>query len=117
MDLKNLLGFLSLGVISLIIAILVIIVLKKALKNLLDNTVNNTGVTTFYLKTFIITILFITLSTFLDNRFELAKESKFMEYVWEFADGLSSSFQGMVIILMVFLVNITILVSVLKRKK
>lgn len=116
MDLKNILSFISLGIFSTAIALLVIFILKCALKKLLTDVVKNTGIISFYLKTFIICILFTTFSSILDKSFNLGKDSKFMEYVWKIADGLSSSFQGIVIILMIFLVILTILVSVSKKK-
>jgi len=100
--------------VSVTIALLIFKLFRKSLKSLLDEVVSISSGTIFYVRVFLISLVFIALSSALKIQFQ--EDAKFMEYVWEIADGLSSVFSGLSIFLVVYLTLITILISVLRHK-
>ena len=100
--------------ISIITALLIFTFFRKSLKSLLDEVVNISSATIFYVRVFLISLVFIALSSALQITF--TKDAKFMEYVWDIADSLSSVFSNTSLFLVAFLVLITILISTLRHK-
>lgn len=115
MLLKNICAFIFGSVLAFFICMVVIITLKNTLKKLLDNLSNAFDLSQYYVRTFIICIVFATLSAILSTPFKFEETNNFMEYVWNISGGLSSLLIGITVILMIFLIILTILIGVLKR--
>ena len=89
---QNISVFIVLLTISVAISLLVYALVRKSLRGLLDDVVKLPSVTTFYLRLFLIGLVFVALFSVLDTRFNLKEDAAFMEYVWKVANGLSSVF-------------------------
>lgn len=112
----NILGFATLFVISIGLAVILYASLKKTLCGLLNDVVKLPPATTFYSRIFFVCLFFFTLSAIVDTTFDLEDGKPFMEFVWRVASGLSSFFLSISIFLLVYLLFVTILVVVLRRK-
>ena len=110
----NILAFVIFLIISIATALLIFKLFRESLKSLLDEIVNIPAATTFYVRAFLISIVLIVLSPALEATFE--KDAKFMEYVWDIADSLSSTFSYTSLFLVAYLILITILISALRHK-
>jgi hypothetical protein len=113
----NAYGFVVLAVIAVGIALMVYMLVRRSLCSLLDKVVKLPAITTFYLRTFLIGLIFIALSSALKTSFNLKAESAFIEYVWQIADGLSSAFGITCLFLIGYLTLLTIIIVVLKNRK
>lgn len=102
-------------VIGLGIALLVYGLLRNSLEGLLHEVVNVPAGTIFYLRSFLLVLLFVALVKVLTNP-QVKPDSRFMECVWAVASNLSDVLDNLVIVLMVYLGLVTILVAVLRRK-
>jgi preprotein translocase subunit SecG len=112
----NLGAFLILLLVSLTIPTILFFLLRDSLRDLLRHTLKlETGVT-FYLRSFLLALFLSTLSATFGTSFDLKPDSRFMEYVWKAADGLSSTLERTVWFVAAYLVLITILVATLKVK-
>ena len=109
-------GFVVLLVISIAAALLVYALVRKYLRALLDKVVRVKAGTTFYIRVFLIGLVFIALSAALDVEFSLKQGAVVMEYVWKVADGLSNVFGQTTLFIFGYLILVTILISVLGRK-
>jgi hypothetical protein len=113
----NAYGFVVLAVIAVGIALMVYMLVRRSLCSLLDKVVKLPAITTFYLRTFLIGLIFIALSSALKTSFNLKAEAAFIEYVWQIADGLSSAFGITCLFLIGYLTLLTIIIVVLKNRK
>jgi uncharacterized membrane protein len=113
----NAYGFVVLAVIAICIALLVYLAVRRSLCSLLDKIVKLPAVTTFYLRTFLIGLVFIALSSALKTSFNLKADAALIEYVWQIADGLSSAFGITCLFLVGYLTLLTIIIVVLKNRK
>jgi cbb3-type cytochrome oxidase subunit 3 len=114
--LQNISGFVVLLIISIAIALIVYALARKSLRSLLEEVVKLPSGTTFYMRLFLIGLVFIALSSALDVQFDLKEKAAFMEYVWRVADGLSSTFGITCLFIVGYLLLITILVAVLRKR-
>ncbi len=114
--LQNLSGFVVLLIISIAISLLVYALARKSLCGLLDEVVKLPSGTTFYMRLFLIGLVFIALSSALDTEFVLKEDAAFMEYVWRIADGLSSVFGITCLFITGYLFLVTILIAVLRHR-
>lgn len=112
----NVSGFAVLLVLSILTALAVQFLVRKSLRALLDDVVKLPPCTTFYTRVLAIALVFIALSAALDTQFALEEDAAFMEYVWTIADGLSSVFGSICLFMMGYLIVITVLVAVLRRR-
>lgn len=112
----NIIGFVILLVISVGVSLLVYFLVQKHLSVLLDKVVKVKGATSFYIRIFLIGLIFIALSAALDVEFSLKQDAAVMEYVWKVADGLSSTFGQTTLFLFGYLILVTILITVLRKK-
>jgi len=112
----NLIAFLILLVIALAVPTALFLLLRSSLCGLLRHTIKLQAGITFYLRSFLLVLYLSALSGAIGISFDLKPDSRFMEYVWKGATGVSSSFQGMVCFVAIYLVLITILVATLKVK-
>ena len=113
---QNISSFVVLIAISIAISLLVYILARKSLRDLLEEVIKLPSGTTFYMRLFLIGLIFIALSSALDREFNLKEGSAFMEYVWKIADGLSSVFGITCLFITGYLVLITILIVVLRHR-
>jgi len=114
--LQNISGFVVLLTISIAISLLVYALARKSLRGLLDEVVKLPSGTTFYMRLFLIGLVFIALSSALDTEFALKEDTAFMEYVWRVADGLSSVFGITCLFITGYLFLVTILIAVLRHR-
>ena len=114
--LQNISGFVVLFIISIAISLIVYALVCKSLRSLLDEVVKLPSGTTFYIRLFLIGIVFIALSSALDTEFALKENAGFMEYVWKVADGLSNVFGYTCLYILGYLTLVTILVAVLRHR-
>lgn len=112
----NIIAFVILFALAGISALIVIALLQKSLWLLLEDVVKLPACTTFYSRVLSIGLVFIALSGALGAEINLKEESALMEYVWKVADGLSAAFGNTCIFLLGFLIVVTILVAVLRRR-
>lgn len=111
----NLIGFIALIILSIGIAIIIYSIVYKSLRKLIDEVVKIPSSTIFYLRVFQIGLILIFLSAALGESWKFKQDAAFMEYVWNLAGGISSALGQAVFFLSVYLVLVTILVSVLLR--
>lgn len=113
---ENIAAFVVLFVVAGVSALLVIALLQKSLRLLLEDVVKLPACTTFYSRVLSVGLVFIALSGALGVKFDLKKDAAFMEYVWKVANGLSATFGNTCLFLLGFLIVVTILVAVLRRR-
>lgn len=113
---NNICAFVVLFSISVGTAAIVYALISRSLSALLDTVIGLPSGTNFYLRLFLTGLVLIALSSALDTTFDLEAGSAFMEYVWEVAGGASSVFGSMCLFLAGYLVVVTVLVAVLRRK-
>jgi len=114
--LQNIIGFVILLIISIAVAFLVYALVQRYLRALLDKVVRVKAGTVFYVRIFLIGLVFIAFSAALDVEFSLKQGAKVMEYVWKVTDGLSKVFGQSTLFIFGYLILVTILVAVLGRK-
>ncbi len=112
----NALGFIVLFTVSIGTALVVYVLVRRSLNTLLDEVVKLPSGTTFYLRLFMISLVFIAASSVLDTRFALEADAAFMEYVWRVAGGVATVFGMTCLFLLGYLVLITILITVLRPR-
>lgn len=113
---ENIYGFAVLFVLAGVTALIVIFLLRKSLGALLENVVKLPSCTTFYTRLLSIGLVCIALSSALGTSFDLKKDAAFMEYVWKISSGLSAAFGRTCLFLTGFLIIVTILVAVLRKR-
>lgn len=114
---ENIYGFAILFILSLATALVVHLLVRKNLRVLLENTIKIPSGTTFYIRVLLIGLYLLALAAAVQTNFNLKEGSAFMEYAWKVADGLSSAFGNMCLFLVGYLLLITILVAVLRRRR
>lgn len=97
------------------VALLVYAALRNSLRDLLNEVVRVPAGTSFYLRSFMLILLFVALAKVI-AQLQVKPEAHFMQYVWVVASGLSDIFQGLFIVLLIYLGLITVLVAVLQGK-
>ena len=97
------------------IALVVYALLRKNLRELLTNVIALPEGTTFYLRAFVLVLLFVALAKVV-TPMEQKPEAHFMQYVWAVASKLSDVFETLFYALLAYLGIVTILVVVLKPK-
>jgi len=93
-------------------------VIRPSLRKLLDEITALPAATEFYLRSFVIVILFVAVAAAVGSTHsDLKPESHFMEYVWSVAGDLQSVLQGIFGVLLGYVAMITILVAALRRRQ
>lgn len=113
---QNITGFVVLFIISIAISLIVYVLARQSLRGLLDEVVRLPSGTTFYVRLFLIGIVFIAISSTLDTEFALKEGAVFMEYGWKVAEGLSTVFGYTCLYILGYLTLVTILVAVLRHR-
>ncbi len=109
-------AFLILLVLSLAVPIILFLLLRASLIDLLRHTLKVQAGITFYLRSFLLVLFLSALSAAIGTSFDLKQDSRFMEYVWKGAEGVSSTLEKTLWFVAIYLVLITILVATLKIK-
>jgi preprotein translocase subunit SecG len=109
-------AFLVLLILSLAVPALLFLLLRDSLRELLRHTVKLPGAVTFYLRSFLVVLFLSSLSAAVGTSFDLKEGSRFMEYVWKGAEGLSSTLEKTLWFVGIYVVVMTILVATLKIK-
>jgi hypothetical protein len=110
----NLISFLILLAFAVAVPTILFLLLRSSLCDLLRHTLKLQAGVTFYLRSFLLVLYLAALSGAIGISFDLKPESRFMEYVWKEASGVSSSLQNLVLFISVYLILITILIATLK---
>ena len=111
-------AFLISFVVVLSIVFLVDRLIRPSLRQLVDELTGLSAATEFYLRSFLIIVFFIALSTAIGSSHSDLKEgSRFMEYVWSVADDLKDVLQAIFGVLLGYVAMITILVAALRRRQ
>jgi len=111
-------AFLISFVVVLSIVFLVDRLIRPSLRQLVDELTGLPAATEFYLRSFLIIVLFIAVSTVIGSSHSDLKEgSRFMEYVWSVADDLKDVLQAIFGVLLGYVAMITILVAALRRRQ
>ncbi|MBN2120544.1 MAG: hypothetical protein JW734_05775 [Candidatus Omnitrophica bacterium] len=114
--LGNILSFLALAILSFGGCFLIYILIEKSLRHLLDEVIKLPSGTTFYLRVFSISLTLLILSTLLEVKFTFTEQTRFMEYVWRIASGVSTISGYICLFLLGYLLLVTILVAALRRR-
>ena len=109
-------AFLTLLVLSLAVPTILFLLLRASLSDLLRHTLKLQAGVTFYLRSFLLVLFLSALSAAIGTSFDLKPGSRFMEYVWKGAEGVSSTLEKTVWFVAAHLVLVTILVATLKVK-
>jgi preprotein translocase subunit SecG len=109
-------AFLTLLALSLAVPIILFLLLRASLIYLLRHTLKVQAGITFYLRSFLLILFLSALSAAIGTSFDLKPESRFMEYVWRGAEGMSSTLEKTLWFVATYLVLVTILVATLKIK-
>jgi len=109
-------AFLVLLVLSLAVPTVLFFLLRDSLRELLQHTVKLPGGVIFYLRSFLLILFLSALSVAVGVSFELPAGSRFMQFVWKVAEGMSSTMQSTLLSVGVYVVVVTILIATLKIK-
>jgi hypothetical protein len=109
-------AFLVLFLLSLAAPVVLFLSLRTSLRQLLQQTVKTDAGVTFYLRSFLLVLFLSALSVAIGTSFDLKQDSRFMEYVWKGAEGLSATLLETLLFTVAYVVLITILVATLKIK-
>jgi preprotein translocase subunit SecG len=109
-------AFLVLLILSLVVPVLLFLLLRDGLRELLRRTVKLPGAVTFYLRSLLVVLFLSALSAAIGTSFDLKADSRFMEYVWKGAEGVSSTLERTLWCVGMYVVVVTILVAALKIK-
>jgi hypothetical protein len=109
-------AFLVLLLLSLAVPIILFLLLRGSLHQLLQHTVKLEAGVTFYLRSFLLILFLSALSAAVGTSFDLKPDSRFMEYVWKGAEGLSGTLEKTLWFVAIYAVLITVLVATLKIK-
>ena len=107
-------AFLILLAISVAVPTILFFLLRASLNDLLRHTLRLKAGVTFYLRSFLLVLYLAALSAAIGTSFDLKPESRFMEYVWKGAEGVSSTLEKELWFIAIYLVLITVLVATLK---
>ncbi len=109
-------AFLTLLLVSFAVPTILFLSLRGSLTDLLRSTLKTPAAVTFYLRSFLLILFLSALSAAVGTSFDLKTDSRFMEYVWKGADGLSSTLEKTLWFVSIYLVLVTVLVATLKIK-
>jgi hypothetical protein len=88
----------------------------RSLRIVLDGIVRRSAATSFFLRAYLITLVFSALSGGLGYRWDLTGGRPIMEHVWTGANAITSVVYAMLFVLVCYVVLVTILVAALGKK-
>ncbi len=110
-------AFLASLVVVILVVVLVDSLLRPSLRGLVEEVTGLPVATDFYLRAFVIVVIFVALAAVLGARHtDLKDGAHFMEYVWSVAGALQDVFQNLLIVLLVYVGLVTVLMAALRRK-
>lgn len=112
----GIIAFLTLLILSFVVPLILFLSLRGSFRELLQHTVKLPGGITFYLRSFLLVLFLSALSAAVGTSFDLKSDSRFMEYVWKRADGLSSVLEKTLWFVGIYVVLATVLLATLKIK-
>jgi hypothetical protein len=86
-------AFLVLILLSLAVPVILFLPLRTSLRQLLQQTVKTDAGVAFYLRSFLLVPFLSALSAAIGTSFDLKPDSRFMEYIWKGAEGLSGTLE------------------------
>lgn len=109
-------SFVVLFVVSVLLAWWIIRWLRAPLQSLLGDVIGTNAVADYYLRVFVLVIVFMVLAAVADPAFNFKDTVQPVEYVWAVTHGLKSVFENLTVASFVYLGLITILVAALRRR-
>lgn len=114
MPVYNTLASIIQAILAVLVAVVAYRVLRGSLRNLLDQTLKLPDATAFYVRSFLLVLLFVALAQAVSFA-RLKPESAFMDYLWTVADNIGTVLEHTYVALLVFLTLMTVLVAVLRH--
>lgn len=112
----NLLGYGTQLVLATGFALGIYALLRPSVRALLDELLKLPAGTAFYLRSLLLILLMTALGHVIGDKFDYKAETAFMEYVWDVAQSVGEVLKNSVWLFVVYLVQITVLTAVLRRK-
>jgi Na+-driven multidrug efflux pump len=103
-------------IVSALLAGWIIRWLRSPLQSLLGDVIGTNAVAEYYLRVFVLVIVFMVLAAVADPTFNFKDTVRPVEYVWAVTHGLKSVFENLMVAIFVYLGLITILVAALRRR-
>lgn len=88
----------------------------KSLREMLDEILKLPSATTFYMRSLLLLFVCVGISSTADSSIEISDDTPLMQYVWQIDSVFSEVFGFLVGIFVAYLIIITILTSVLRRR-
>jgi hypothetical protein len=112
----NAIDFAVLLILTTAVAVGLYFAIRKSLRALLDSVVAVPACTTFYTRLLLVGFVLLALRSALDVSYNLKDDAAFMEHVWKVGEGLAKAFGTECLFLTGYLIIVTILVAVFRRK-
>ena len=112
----NLIGYSVQLILVVGLAIAVYRLIRPSLGALLDQLLALPAGTEFFLRALLLLLMFAGLQEAVGDRWNHEPGTAFMEYVWDIASTLGNSIETVYWFIVIFLVLMTILTSVLRRR-
>lgn len=103
-------------ILAVALAVLVYLLARRGLGELLSRTVTVPGGVVFYMRAFLLLLVFGAVGQAVTGSPDVKPGQHFMEYVWVVAGGLGDSLEYLFFTLAIYLVLMTILIATLKPK-
>jgi len=116
MNWYNLVGYGIQLVIALGVTLGVYAMLRPSLRELLAEVIRLPAATVFYLRSLLLLLFLVALGETVGDKWEVAADAAFMEYVWNVAHAAGQVFKNFLWTFILYLVQITILTAVLRRR-
>jgi hypothetical protein len=107
---------LAILIFAVMFASLTYVLARRGLSELVSRTVTIPGGVDFYMRSFLLLLLFGAVAQAVAGSPDAKEGQRFMEYVWVVARGLGDSLDYIFFTLAIYLVLMTILVATLKPK-
>ena len=112
----NILSFVILFLLGSGCVVVSYLLIKSQLKKVLDDLIRLPAATALFDRILLLTLSFSALSSIFEIPFNLKSDAASMEYVWKIGDGLAKVFTGQLLISLAFILLITIVIAVHKKK-
>jgi len=116
MFIYNICGYFVLLLLSLLVALVSVALLRRHLYDLVKEVVKLPSAAVFYVRAFAITVIYLSLANVIRSSFDFKQTPRFMEYVLAIAGNLDEVFRHISLALLGYLLLVTIVVVVLKRR-
>ena len=109
-------GRIAVLILAIAVALIAYGAARKSLRDLLSRTISVPSGVDFYMRSFLLLLVFGIIGQGVTSGLDLKPGERFMEYVWAVAGGLGSALDYAFGIVAIYLVLMTILIATLKPK-